>query len=77
MVNFQSWRTRRFLGILVTLALVLPELVVCKEIEVLTNSWLVELEAPGGARVARDVAKRTGFTYVSPVGNCGSREFRL
>ncbi|XP_067681531.1 neuroendocrine convertase 2-like [Haliotis asinina] len=69
MVNFQSWRTRRFLGILVTLALVLPELVVCKEVEVLTNSWLVELEAPGGARVARDVAKRTGFTYVSPVLN--------
>lgn len=36
-------------------------------IEVLTNHWLVELEGEGGIDAAKAVAKRTGFTFVSPV----------
>ena len=35
--------------------------------EVLTNHWLVTLDGEGGIDAAKAVAKRTGFTYVSPV----------
>lgn len=34
--------------------------------EVITNSWLVEI-SEGGEEAAREIAKRSGFTYVSPV----------
>lgn len=34
---------------------------------VMTNSWLVKLNGEHGARVAREVALRNGFQYVSPV----------
>jgi len=41
--------------------------------EVLTNSWLVEI-SQGGEEAARDVAKRAGFTYVSPVSHANANK---
>lgn len=35
--------------------------------EVLTNHWYVELDGDGGIESAKQVAKRTGFTYLGPV----------
>ena len=35
--------------------------------EVMTNSWFVRLNGDHGADVAKDVAKRNGFSFVSPV----------
>ena len=35
--------------------------------EVATNQWLVQLKQGVGAGIAKMVAKRTGFSYVSPV----------
>ncbi|KAJ8308813.1 hypothetical protein KUTeg_013687 [Tegillarca granosa] len=44
--------------------------------EVLTNQWLVELDGDGGIEAAKQVAKRTGFTYVAPLLG-SSREFHF
>ena len=41
--------------------------VTCAVPEVMTNTWLVRLHGNPGVRVARDVAARNGFSYVSPV----------
>lgn len=38
--------------------------------EVLTNHWYVELDGDGGIEAAKQVAKRTGFTYIGPVSIC-------
>ena len=35
--------------------------------DVMTNSWLVKLHGAPGVSVARSVAARNGFSYVSPV----------
>lgn len=37
--------------------------------EVVTNQWLVQLKGGLGEEAARLVAKRNGFSYVSPVSN--------
>ena len=50
---------------------VLPEGAICREFDVLTNNWLVELNHAGGERVARSVAADTGFTFVAPVSTPG------
>ena len=34
----------------------------------MTNSWYVQLHGEPGEEAARTVAKRNGFTFVSPVG---------
>ncbi|XP_041352296.1 neuroendocrine convertase 2-like [Gigantopelta aegis] len=67
MFSIVKWERRYFLGIVVLLGLVCPPLVICRDVEVMTNHWLVELDHPGGERVARDVAHRTGFTFVRSV----------
>ena len=55
------------LAVVVVVAGVLPEGAICREYDVLTNNWVVELNHAGGERVARSVAAETGFTFVSPV----------
>ncbi|XP_052829695.1 neuroendocrine convertase 2 [Octopus bimaculoides] len=35
--------------------------------EVITNSWYVQLHGEGGIPVAKELAKRSGFTYISPI----------
>lgn len=55
------------LAVVVALAGVLPEPAICREYDVLTNHWLIELNHEGGERVARSVAADTGFSYVAPV----------
>lgn len=59
MLNFGKW-TSLILSIVVNIYLACGT-------EVLTNHWLVQLEGDGGIDAAKEVAKRTGFTYVSPV----------
>jgi proprotein convertase subtilisin/kexin type 2 len=51
------------LGVCLLLAMV----VTTQAIEVVTNQWLVRLNGNPGAEMAKMVAKRNGFTYVSPV----------
>ena len=63
----EPWRTRLLLAVVVVVAGVLPEGAICREYDVLTNNWVVELNHAGGERVARSVAAETGFTFVSPV----------
>ena len=53
--------------VMVVVAGLLPEEGQCREMDVLTNHWLVELNHEGGERVARNVAQDTGFTFVGPV----------
>ena len=38
--------------------------------EVATNQWLVQLKGGLGSETARLVAKRNGFSFVSPVSVC-------
>jgi proprotein convertase subtilisin/kexin type 2 len=47
--------------------LLLGVLAVCSGREVITNDWLVHLHGSPGHDVARLVAKRNGFSYVSPI----------
>ena len=41
--------------------------VTCAAPEVMTNTWLVRLHGDPGVEVAKSVAARNGFSYVSPV----------
>ncbi|XP_025104652.1 neuroendocrine convertase 2-like [Pomacea canaliculata] len=63
----RTWRARQLLVVLLAVTGLLPDAAICREFDVLTNTWLVELNHDGGERVARSVAADTGFTYVSPI----------
>lgn len=54
------------LGAVVTLLVFLDHQVIANT-EVMTNQWLVRLHDDLGSDAAKLVAKRNGFSYVSPV----------
>lgn len=65
MVEIESWISKVYCVVLSLACFSIISLTSCDQ-EVLTNSWLVEI-SEGGEAAARDIAKRAGFTYVSPV----------
>ena len=64
-MDSSSWYHRGYSLLFSLVCLYVIGLTSCSQ-EVLTNSWLVEI-SEGGEDAAREVAKRAGFTYVSPV----------
>lgn len=46
-----------------------PEIYCHGSDEVITNSWYVQLHGNGGIPLAKQIAKRSGFTYISPILN--------
>lgn len=46
-----------------------PEIYCHASDEVITNSWYVQLHGNGGIPLAKQIAKRSGFTYISPILN--------
>ncbi|ESP02909.1 hypothetical protein LOTGIDRAFT_212426 [Lottia gigantea] len=67
MINLIIWKYRTILAVVVLFSFFGSQQTVGEPVEVLTNQWLVELDHPGGPAMAKQIAKRTGFSYVSPV----------
>lgn len=65
MVEIESWISKVSCVLFSLACFSIITLTSCEQ-EILTNNWLVEITG-GGEAAARDIAKRAGFTYVSPV----------
>lgn len=65
-ISVSQW-PRKVLLLLCLASWIVVDVGHCKEFEVSTNHWFVQLVHEGGPELAKRVARDTGFTYVGPV----------